>query len=97
MNFPNPRAERLRLVATATLVTYHSRERRRNLVERKETEGAITHLDPNPETKSSPSAVAAAFEEFQRTFEAYKEGNNERVSGGVADFDAIKLLKLSGA
>ena len=39
----------------------------------------MTHLDSTPETKSAPSDVAAAFEEFQRTFEAYKEGNNERV------------------
>ena len=57
----------------------------------------MTHLDPNPETKSSPSDVAAAFEKFQRGFESYKEGNNERVSGGIADFDAIKLLKFAGA
>jgi HK97 family phage major capsid protein len=39
----------------------------------------MTHLDLTPETKSTPSEIAAAFEEFQRTFEAYKEGNNERV------------------
>lgn len=39
----------------------------------------MTHLDPTPETKSTSPDVAVAFEEFQRTFEAYKEGNNERV------------------
>lgn len=39
----------------------------------------MTQLDPTPETKSTPTDVAVAFEEFQRMFEAYKEGNNERV------------------
>lgn len=56
----------------------------------------MTHLDPNPETKSSPADIAVAFEEFQRGFESHKEGNNELVSG-VADLDAIKLLKFAGA
>jgi predicted phage gp36 major capsid-like protein len=79
-----------------TLVTYLSRERQRNLVEREEAERTMTHLDSNPATKSTTSDVAAVFEEFQRTFEAYKEGDHSRVSGGVADFDAIKLMKFAG-
>ena len=42
----------------------------------------MTHLDPNSETKSAPADVAAAFEEFQRGFEAFKEGNDQRVGRG---------------
>ena len=38
----------------------------------------MTHLDPTPETKSAD--VAGAFDEFIRTFEAYKEGNDERLA-----------------
>jgi HK97 family phage major capsid protein len=38
----------------------------------------MTHLDPTPETKSAD--VAGAFDEFVRTFETYKEGNDERLA-----------------
>jgi HK97 family phage major capsid protein len=39
----------------------------------------MTHLDPIPESKSAPD-VAGAFDEFLRAFEAYKQGNDERVA-----------------
>ncbi len=61
----------------------------------------MTHLDPTPETKSAPSDVAVAFEEFQRTFEGYKEGNDAKLAelarGRADPLTEQKMARLNAA
>ena len=57
----------------------------------------MTDLNPNLESKSSDTDVGAAFEDFMRAFEAFKQGNDERLAEieRRSAADPVTLDKLS--